>query len=541
MAELRIGFYKKEEKEPLSQEEKSIAYYIYRNSPNEDYSSLIKDDNRYFVKYNFSDYRPAALQWYPFKKNFSVLEVNAEYGALTGALCDTCETVFVTEDSLFRASLICERYKNRNNLTVYAADYRNIKFEIQFDCIVFFRTLEKTSNPVDSLNYLKTLLKPNGILLLELENKFGIQYIAGKQETYSGIPFNSIANYPVLNFGRGFSKADAIELLACSDFSCWRFYYPFPDVIAPTAIYSDDAKPKINMIERLRFSYPEDSSTIVADEVQLLKDAVKNDVYPFVSNHFIIEISDSKSVLSDVCSATISPYRSRNKSFAVLIRKDGVVEKKGLFPESAQYAELLCSITSELAKRMVPVLSMQRKENSLFMDFIEADTTQMYLRKLVLTSGSQKKIFYVMNKIWENILKSSELTDHCAFETNGIDFSPILKKAYVEMVTINSFWMDNEILFFDQEVVKENYPAKYVLWRSFQMIYGMLPELENVIAKRTMFNHYGISGEMDEVFCKVENELDRTENPYSVFFKNNISFSRMSQNRKRLLGGNNGR
>lgn len=535
MASLNCDFYFSKKERPLSDEEKAAARYVYKNAPDEDYNDLIKDDGRYFSKYNFSDYRQSILRWYPFKKDSSALEINAECGALTGALLDNCGSVFVTEPSLFKAQLVCGRYDGRDNLTVFAGDFHAVDFKRKFDYIVFFKTLERSENPVETLNFLKGLLKPGGVLLLEAENQYGIQNLLGKKDSHSGIPFDSFAGYPSADKGRGFSRAALQKILEASAFAEWNFYYPLPDAFAPRAIYSDKAPPKANMIERLVVAR-EDASTFVADERRLYVDAVENGVYHFLSNSFFVEASDSTKNLASIRSATLGGYRSRKKSFATIIRSDGLVQKKGLFSESAEYANDLCALANELASRGVNVLPMRAEGNSLFMDFVSADTVQMFFRKLV-QEKDEKTALEIFDFLWNDILKSSDLSKASSLESFGLDAGPLLKRAYLEMVSINSFWIDGRIFFFDQEVVRNDYPALYVFWRSLAMLYGQIAELDALLPRRDINAKYKITEEMEKLFESLEQKLDKDENPYQVFYQDPLSEEKAAQNRMRLLGG----
>ncbi len=535
MAILDTKFYKQTEEKPLAEEEKIISYYIYKNDGYEDYSELIKDDNRYFVKYNFSDYRTSALRWYPFKKDSSVLEINAEYGALTGALCDNCKNVSVTENSFFRCNLICSRYKNRDNLKVYAAAFEDIEFEQKFDYIIFFKTLEGVQNPVECLNSLKELLNPNGILLFEVENQYGIQYLAGQKESHSGIPFDSIANYPNKYLGHGFNKASLIHILEQSEFKAWKFYYPLADYVATTAIYTDEGKPRTNFIERFMLFHSE-TSTMIAWDRNLFIDAVANNVYTELSNHFIIEASDVNSFLSDIQSATISGYRSHAKAFATIIHNNGTVEKKGLYKDSLEYAKYLCNLVDKIAARGIPILPMKVRDYSIWMDFVKVDTVQLYITKLARAKQNRERIFFIIDKLWAYILKSSDFADVHITTEDGEDLGPILKDAYLEMVTINSFWVNDDILFFDQELIRANKPAKYILWRSFNMMYGQTM-IEEVIPRVEMQNRYGILDSMDRYFLDLDIELSKQENPYHQFLPDTMQDEQLRNNRLKLLGG----
>ena len=534
MAKLNTDYYKNNELFPLTEEEKVISYYIYKKSPNEDYNDLIKDDNRYFVKYNFSDYRSSILRWYPFRKDASVLEINAEYGAMTGALCDNCKKVIATDSSIFKAKLICERYKNRKNLSVYAADIADICFAQKFDYIISFKGIENVFNPVEYLNSLKNLLKENGVLIFECENKYGIQYLTGKKESHSGIPFDSIAGYPNGQYGHGYTKIQVDKYLDMSEFKTWRFFYPLPDSISPRAIYSDEGCPAINMIERL-FVFHEDSSSLIADDRQMYIDAVENGVYSFVSNHFIVEASNKKQNLSDIKSTTLSGYRPRKKSCATIIHSNGTVEKKGLFPETKKYLSHLCELSNRIEKQNINILSMKNKNNSLFMTFVTADTLQIYLVKLLQSKRNRNKVFKVFDELWSAIINSSECSNTCAIKDTSLDLRPVLKNAYLEMVSINSFWIDNKIVFFDQEIERKNYPAKYVLWRSINMLYGQVDKDNPVISKSELLNRFDISVEMEKLFYALELQLDQEENPYQIFYKNNLSFEQLKNNRLKLL------
>ena len=78
----------------------------------------------------------------------------------------------------------------QSSLTVYAGEAQEIKFEKKFDYIICFEALEYSSDPAAFLNFLKSLLSKGGVLLIEAENQYGIQYLAGKKESHSGIPFS---------------------------------------------------------------------------------------------------------------------------------------------------------------------------------------------------------------------------------------------------------------------------------------------------------------------------------------------------------------
>ena len=64
----------------------------------------------------------SAISWYPYLDNATVLEIGAEFGAMTGEICDRAKYVVVTEASFFRAQALQKRYHDRKNLKIYVGN-----------------------------------------------------------------------------------------------------------------------------------------------------------------------------------------------------------------------------------------------------------------------------------------------------------------------------------------------------------------------------------------------------------------------------------
>lgn len=526
----------------FSEEEKTISLYVYKNTKDiysEDYTQLISDDNRFFVKYHFSNQRAAMLRWYPFDKDSRVLEVGAEYGALTGALCDNCRFVTAMTDTIFKAKIIEERYKKRENLDIIAGTY-DIIFESKekYDYIIFFKELEYVANPVEILNKLKNKLSPEGKLLIAVENKYGIQNLCGKKDSHTGIPFD-VFSYKGKNEPRCYHKAELEQIFNNSNFESYKFYYPMPDYVAPRAIYTDNIQPGANIVERL-VTYDEDSSTYVADDRQYYIDAALNGTYSFMCNSFFVELSNSDNI-TNIDYVTLSGYRTREKAFAVNVVSDDkcrVVRKKMLYPEAWNYASFLCEQVEVLSKRGLNVLPMKLIGDSIEMDYVDAPTVQQYIEHLTRIENIDKqKIYNIFDRLWENILISSPISEkgRCEFDTKGLDVGPILEKGYLELITLNSFWENDDILYFDQEYVRDNYPARYIMARNIMHSYGMIPRLNDIINRSDMAVRYGITPELEDLFLEVEMRLSKEENPELYFYKSDKSIDKMNKNRMRLL------
>lgn len=511
--------------------EQREVYKVIEASTSENYMDVIQDDSRWFMFYHLSDYRSSMLRWYPFKKEASVLEIGAEMGAMTGALCDRVKKVTVTENSVFCAEAIARRYCHRDNLTIYAADFHKIDFKEKFDYIILFGQAEKIS--AEYIDNIMKLLNPNGILLMESENRYGVQNLCGKREPTTGLAFEAFN----CNQGYALHRAELEEILTMSSADNWKFYYPLPDYIAPRAIYTDDVEIGANIKERLSY-YTFNDSSLINGGYDIYSAAAANGAFRFVANYFVVEVVKDNNRFTDISYVTLSTTRTRQKSFATIIHTNtDKVEKKPLFPDGLEYAEYLCGNTEYLKRREVPVLFMELHKSSMWMDFVHAPTVQQYAMEIVRNQEPVEKFIALLDKMWKYILQSSETVDQCSFDVGDLssdDIGPVLKYAYIEMISLNSFWIDEDILFFDQEIVKEAYPAKYILVRNIFNIYGFIEKCEEYLPKAVLYERYHISEGMLQLCCKLDAELGVSENPYIIEKWLNVSEETMLSNRKLL-------
>lgn len=527
--------YKDKVTERLPSMEEAEVYKIIEDNLSENYMDVLQDHNEWFMFYHLSDYRSSMLRWYPFKDDASVLEIGAKMGAMTGALCDRVKKVTVTENSVFCAKAIAKRYCRRDNLTIYAADFRKIAFEEKFDYIILFGQTERVC--VEYIDQILSLLKPDGILLMEVENKYGVQNLCGKRDRVTGTAFASFGG------GCGYSlhRAKLEEILKDSKADRWKFYYPMPDYIAPRVIYTDDVEAGANIRERLPYYTFQDSS-LINGGYNLYFDAAVNGVFRFVANNFVVEVARGNSHCTDISYVTLSTQRTREKSFATIMHQNTEqVEKKPLYMDGWDYAKYLCNNTGYLQQRGINILPMKLYKNSIWMDLVHAKTVQEYIRELVQDYAPAEKLIAVFDKLWECILQSSERVDKCSFDVDNLksdEMGPILKYAYPELVSINSFWIDGEIVFFDQEVVKEGYPAKYILARSIYTVYGSIEKCEDCLPKNVLYERYHITDGMLRLQAKLEAELDASENPYYTNQWIAVSEDAMLKNRRLLSDKN---
>ena len=65
-----------------------ILLEIVKTHDKNDFPKIIAEAKSWPILYHLSEVRTNILNWYPFEKNASVLEVGAGCGAITGAIAD---------------------------------------------------------------------------------------------------------------------------------------------------------------------------------------------------------------------------------------------------------------------------------------------------------------------------------------------------------------------------------------------------------------------------------------------------------------------
>ncbi len=94
------------------------------------------------VWYLTTDIRANILEWYPFKKSDSILEIGSGCGTLTRVLCEKSGSVTSVEASKRRAEITFERNKEYDNLNVIVGNYGAFPLDKKFDYIVLIGVFE---------------------------------------------------------------------------------------------------------------------------------------------------------------------------------------------------------------------------------------------------------------------------------------------------------------------------------------------------------------------------------------------------------------
>lgn len=530
--------------QPTPGVESEIRQYIMQNESNH-YDAVIAKDGRWEVFFHLSTMRESLLNWYEFKDNAELLEIGGGFGALTGLFSDRCAHVTTVESSVFRAEAIHERYADRKNLDIYAGRIENITFKRKFDYVVLVGILENIADVRGKaalsqfLQQTMKLLKPGGTLLLAVENRFGIRYFCGATEPRSGKPFTGLSREGGED---SFSRQELIDLLNESGLGHHKFYYPLPDYKLPQLIYSEHYLPQSELRERL-IPYCINPDTLIAVENDLYDELVRNHVFEFFSNSFLVECAlDAR--FCTVLFAAVTTDRGREHSFATTIHQDDTVLKRPLFANGQDNTRMIHENILTLMERGIRVVPHRLEYDGLRMPYIHAPTLSDYLGQIV---NQDKTLFLsLIDKLYGCILNSSEHAAPArggAFNhggTDNVDFGVILRKAYLDMIPFNCFYIDSNLVFFDQEFVKDDCPAKYVLFRALKYIYLSHPFTENTVPLQFLKEKYELTS-LWPLFEKEESQFVSNNRRYDVyrhFYKwTRVDRKKISYNQNLLLAG----
>jgi len=216
------------------------------------------DEQRTWMEYNWwplsyhlSPARANIISWLPAGRDgLHVLEVGAGCGAITSYLCrvPAVRRIVAVEGAPQRAELLRLRCRHVSHLEVVSANVEDYHPSEPFDAILLIGVLEYAGRYIarpDAASYLINLLcrwlRPDGRLVIAIENPIGHKYLAGYREDHYGVPFESVSGYPDYNGIRTFDKGLLQSKLEDAGLHYQLWFYPFPDYKMPDVILAESS------------------------------------------------------------------------------------------------------------------------------------------------------------------------------------------------------------------------------------------------------------------------------------------------------------
>lgn len=169
--------------------------------------------------YALAPLRENLLEWFEFKADASLLQIGADFGALTGLYSKRVTRVTVLEEDGEAMEVVRLRHGDKKNIQYHSGTLEEEKPE-SYDYVVIAGSLRAPCQ--EQLETAKRRLKPGGSLIVAACNRFGLKYFAGAKADPCSTTRNELAKF--LPGG--------------------KFYYPMPDYKLASVIYSDRYLPK---------------------------------------------------------------------------------------------------------------------------------------------------------------------------------------------------------------------------------------------------------------------------------------------------------
>lgn len=522
---INLKFYK-ENNESLTKEEQDIEKYILE-TPKEKYDKIIEKDTRTQTIFALSEMRENIINWYPFKENSNILEIGSNFGEITGLLCEKAIRVVAIEKKLKKAECIKKRHEKEQNLEVIVGKLEDIKLDEKFNYVILNGILEFAPNYIEAenpfeeiLQYAKQMLKPDGKILIATDNKFGIQYWAGKKyidgsNEYKGLSEKFSKKQPQL-----FGKRQLEELLNNMKLS-YKIYNIFPNYKIPNLIYDEKYEISKEDINR-NFECHDEEDIVNFIENNVLFRIIKEEknIFNFFINSYFIEIGQNE-IKNDIRYITFTNYRKKEYKIVTIIKENEVI-KKAITKEAQNHINQMIHNLQYLKEYNITPLEKQN-DNIVISPFIKNAKRLDYILENIKTLEEFKITWKpYIDMLYKNTINYEDINiDKTSQYIKQYDISKLknmkfLKHAFIDLIPKNIFIIDNKLEVFDQEWMKEYLPVEYIIYRGI----CNLNIQDNL--KHELMEEYLLENNID-LFEQLENEFREKVMDknilYNIFYK----------------------
>ena len=435
--------------------------------------------------------------------------------------------VVSVELSKQRADINMARHERLDNLEIWVGNLNDMVFGETFDYIVLNGVFEyapgftEGDQPCEAfLNNIRRLLKPDGILLIAIENRFGLKYFAGAPEDHTDGYFDGIAGYPQNHSVRTFSKGEWERLMENCGFVNHRFYYPYPDYKFPREIFTEES------LKEQKYGLPAWNFTryrMALFREETVADTIQQDGrMDYFANSFLIEMSrqpldEKKKVLY----AKMSTDRDRHFSVATTIeQQDGnkMVVKRAMTPEAKRHLKNMIKQPEEHGGFRTMVGG--EIPDGIAYPFLEEKSLGQQAKRAVYAHdmGKIRKLVHQVyqmcqketDRVIQRQIRSQEMSGRERTEFTKVFGTAKMPEdllciapANIDLILDNIFEKDGDYCVIDCEWIFDfPVPVSFILWRCINELYSSYPQLEQEYPVASLLKDYSITGEMADTFHK---------------------------------------
>lgn len=137
---------------------------------------------------------------------------------------------------------------------------------------------------------LKKHLKPNGHVILTVDNRYGLQYFAGCKERLTGKYFEGLEGYTNSEGVSTFSKEAVLTMAKEAGFTSVKTYYPYPNYRYMTALYTDEHLPSPGELNTNLCNF-EEERMVLFNEAAVFDGLIKEGKFQEFSNSYLFDLT----------------------------------------------------------------------------------------------------------------------------------------------------------------------------------------------------------------------------------------------------------
>lgn len=384
--------------------------------------------------------------------------------------------------------------------------------EGEYDYIILNRALSRAWNYVGAepgdvkaagklLDQAQKLLAEEGHLLILEENRLGLCHFAGVAEEDSGIYFEGLNHYPDWRESRQFTRGELAELLRQQGWAQTEWFYPYPNLCAPTEIFTEEAF--------LPYGYGRDycdygrSRIALFQEGLVARDLVRESGMPALANAFLID-AYRKGNPSGIIYVKINCDRGERYQISTMIRRQAddtvTVCKRALRPEAIEHLKQMHTYEERHAKGTCAALAGEWTGDGIVYPFLGGGSLEEKVEPAILSGSPEAFLDEFRDVVGRLYPRTSCMTeiytqDFCrVFGEERADHPwECVQGGNVDLILGNIFPKEAGYCLIDNEWIFDFWiPLPFILWRSLNDLLLNHPGIADVTDAQTLYREFAI-------------------------------------------------